>query len=245
MTMKIRAIIVEDEQISRDILRNYIAKYCPNVELLGEASNIEEAQKLIEKYELDLVFLDVEMPFGNAFDLLEKVENKTFEVVFVTAYDHYAIEALNNQATYYLLKPISIDKLIKAVSLVTEIKEKENELENTILTPKTTAVNGKITIPQQDGFEVVNIYDIVFCKADDNYTEVHFKDSKKLVSKTLKYFEDILKDNSFARIHKSFLVNVNEITKYKKGKGGSVILSNGKEIMVSSSKKANLLSFFK
>ncbi|WP_120186542.1 LytR/AlgR family response regulator transcription factor [Tenacibaculum lutimaris] len=243
--MKIRAIIVEDEQISRDILRNYIAKYCPNVELLGEASNIEEAQKLIEKYELDLVFLDVEMPFGNAFDLLEKVENKTFEVVFVTAYDHYAIEALNNQATYYLLKPISIDKLIKAVSLVTEIKEKENELENTILTPKTTAVNGKITIPQQDGFEVVNIYDIVFCKADDNYTEVHFKDSKKLVSKTLKYFEDILKDNSFARIHKSFLVNVNEITKYKKGKGGSVILSNGKEIMVSSSKKANLLSFFK
>lgn len=245
MTMKIRAIIVEDEQISRDILRNYIAKYCPNVELLGEASNIEEAQKLIEKHELDLVFLDVEMPFGNAFDLLEKVENKTFEVVFVTAYDHYAIEALNNQATYYLLKPISIDELIKAVSLVTEIKEKENELENTILTPKTTAVNGKITIPQQDGFEVVNIYDIVFCKADDNYTEVHFKDSKKLVSKTLKYFEDILKDNSFARIHKSFLVNVNEITKYKKGKGGSVILSNGKEIMVSSSKKANLLSFFK
>lgn len=243
--MKISAIIVEDEQISRDILRNYIAKYCPNVELLGEASNIEEAQKLIEKYELDLVFLDVEMPFGNAFDLLEKVENKTFEVVFVTAYDHYAIEALNNQATYYLLKPISIDELIKAVSLVTEIKEKENELENTILTPKTTAVNGKITIPQQDGFEVVNIYDIVFCKADDNYTEVHFKDSKKLVSKTLKYFEDILKDNSFARIHKSFLVNVNEITKYKKGKGGSVILSNGKEIIVSSSKKANLLSFFK
>ncbi|TDQ30224.1 LytR/AlgR family response regulator transcription factor [Tenacibaculum caenipelagi] len=243
--MKIRAIIVEDEQISRDILRNYIAKYCPNVELLGEASNIEDAQKLIEKHELDLVFLDVEMPFGNAFDLLEKVENRTFEVVFVTAYDHYAIEALNNQATYYLLKPISIDELIKAVGLVTEIKEKENELENAILTPKATTINGKITIPQQDGFEVVNIHDIVFCKADDNYTEVYFKDSKKLVSKTLKYFEDILNENSFARIHKSFLVNVNEITKYKKGKGGSVILSNGKEIMVSSSKKANLLSFFK
>ena len=243
--MKIRTIIVEDEEISRDILRNYIAKYCPNVELLGEASNIEEAQKLIEKHDLDLVFLDVEMPFGNAFDLLEKIENRTFEVVFVTAYDHYAIEALNNQATYYLLKPISIDELIKAVGLVTEIKEKENELENAILTPKATTINGKITIPQQDGFEVVNIHDIVFCKADDNYTEVYFKDSKKLVSKTLKYFEDILKDNSFARIHKSFLVNVNEITKYKKGKGGSVILSNGKEIMVSSSKKANLLSFFK
>ncbi len=96
--MKLKTIIVEDEQISRDILRNYIAKYCPNVELLGEASNIEEAQKLIEKHELDLVFLDVEMPFGNAFDLLEKVENRTFDVVFVTAYDHYAIDALNKQA---------------------------------------------------------------------------------------------------------------------------------------------------
>lgn len=244
--MKIKAIIVEDEQISRDILRNYIAKYCPNVELLGEASNIEEAQELIEKQELDLVFLDVEMPFGNAFDLLEKVENQTFETVFVTAYDHYAIEALNNQATYYLLKPISIDELIKAVSIVTEIKEKENELETAVLTPKTThQVNGKITIPQQDGFEVVLVNEILFCKADDNYTEIYFENSKKLVSKTLKYFEEALKDNSFVRVHKSFLVNVNEITKYKKGKGGSVVLSNGKEIMVSASKKANLLSYFK
>lgn len=244
--MKIKTIIVEDEQISRDILRNYITKYCPSVELLGEASNIEEAQKLIEKHELDLVFLDVEMPFGNAFDLLEKVENKTFEVVFVTAYDHYAIEALNNQATYYLLKPISIDELIKAVSIVTEIKEKENELETTVLMPKAIhQVNGKITIPQQDGFEVVAVNEILFCKADDNYTEIYFENSKKLVSKTLKYFEEALKDNSFVRVHKSFLVNVNEISKYKKGKGGSVILSNGKEIMVSASKKANLLSYFK
>ncbi|MEE3999751.1 LytTR family DNA-binding domain-containing protein [Tenacibaculum sp. FZY0031] len=244
--MNIKAIIVEDEQISRDILRNYVAKYCPNVELLGEASNIEEAQKLIEKYELDLVFLDVEMPFGNAFDLLEKVTHQTFETVFVTAYDHYAIEALNNQATYYLLKPISIDELIKAVGIVTEIKERENELEAAVLTPKIThQVNGKITIPQQDGFEVVAVNEILFCKADDNYTEIYFENSKKLVSKTLKYFEKALKDSSFVRVHKSFLVNVNEITKYKKGKGGSVVLSNGKEIMVSASKKANLLSYFK
>lgn len=243
--MKLKTIIVEDEAISRDILRNYIHKYCPNVELLGEASNIKEGEELIKKHDLDLVFLDVEMPFGNAFDLLEKIENRTFEVVFVTAYDHYAIDALNTQATYYLLKPISIDELIKAVNLVTEIKEKERALESSVLTPKTNAVNGKITIPLQDGFEVINTSDILFCKADDNYTELYFENSKKLVSKTLKYFEDILKESSFVRIHKSFLVNVNEIVKYKKGKGGSVILSNGKEIAVSSSKKANLLSYFK
>ncbi|WP_422089249.1 LytR/AlgR family response regulator transcription factor [Tenacibaculum ovolyticum] len=243
--MKLKAIIIEDEAIGRDILRNYISKYCPNVQLLGEASNIEEGQKLIEENELDLVFLDVEMPYGSGFDLLEKIENQTFETIFVTAYDHYAIEALNNQATYYLLKPISIDELIKGVSLVTEIKEKESELENVVLTPKATSSLSKITIPQQDGFEVVTVSDILFCKADDNYTEIYFKNTKKLVSKTLKHFEDLLKENSFARVHKSYLVNVNEVVKYKKGKGGSVILSNGKEVQVSSSKKANLLSYFK
>lgn len=243
--MKLKAIIIEDEAIGRDILRNYLSKYCPNVKLLGEASNIEDGQKLIEKHELDLVFLDVEMPYGNGFDLLEKIENQTFETIFVTAYDHYAIEALNNQATYYLLKPISIDELIKGVNLVEEIKEKEYKLENTVLSTKKISSLDKITIPQQDGFEVLVISDILFCKADDNYTEIYFENTKKLVSKTLKHFEDLLKESSFVRVHKSYLVNVNEIVKYKKGKGGSVILSNGKEIMVSSSKKANLLSYFK
>ena len=243
--MKLKAILVEDEKISRDILRNYLHKYCPNVNLLGEASNIEEAQNLIDKHDLDLVFLDVEMPFGNAFDLLEKVENRTFETVFVTAYDHYAMDALNNHASYYLLKPISIDELIKAVNIVAEIKQKENELQHHVLAPKTNFAKGKITIPQQDGFEVLDINDIVFCKADDNYTEIHLANSKKLVSKTLKYFEEVLKDHTFARIHKSYLVNVNKIIKYKKGKGGSVIVSSGKEILVSASKKANLLYYFK
>ncbi|WP_298782486.1 LytTR family DNA-binding domain-containing protein [uncultured Polaribacter sp.] len=243
--MKLKAIIVEDEQIGREILRNYIGKYCPNVTLLGEASNIDEAFFLIKKHELDIVFLDVEMPFGNAFDLLEKVENRTFETVFVTAYDHYAIEALNNDASYYLLKPISIDELIKAVNIVAEIKEKENQLQYQILKPKTNSALGKITIPQQDGFEVLDINDIIFCKADDNYTEIHLTNSKKLVSKTLKYFEEALTEYTFARIHKSYLVNVNAITKYKKGKGGSVVVSNGKEILVSASQKSNLLSYFK
>lgn len=243
--MKLNAIIVEDEAVSRDILRNYIGKYCLNVNLIGEASNIDEAYNLIQKHTLDLVFLDVEMPFGNAFDLLDKVEDRSFETVFVTAYDHYAIDALNSHASYYLLKPISIDELIKAVNHVTEIKEKENDLQNKVLTPKVSTAVGKITIPQQDGFEVLDVNDIVFCKADDNYTEIHLANSKKLVSKTLKYFEQALSEYSFARIHKSYLVNINAIVKYKKGKGGSVIVSNGKEILVSSSKKGSLLSYFK
>ncbi len=245
--MKLKSIIVEDEETSREILKNYLKKYCPNVEVVGEASNINEALELIRNKTLDLVFLDVEMPYGNAFDLLDKVGDRDFETVFVTAYNHYALDALNAHASYYLMKPISIDELIKAVDYVVEIKTKEDALQDQILVPKTNNnVDGKITIPQQDGFEVLSTADILFCKADDNYTEIHLNtNKKKVVSKTLKHFEDILQSSSFARVHKSYLVNVNEVVKYVKGKGGSVILSNGKEIMVSASKKAELLSYFK
>ncbi len=244
--MKLTSIIVEDEETSRDILKNYLKKYCPNVTVLGEAANIDEALVLIRNNDLDLVFLDVEMPYGNAFDLLDKVGDINFETIFVTAYNQYAIDALNAHASYYLMKPISIDELIKAVDYVTEIKIKEESLQNDVLIPKTNSVGGKITIPQQDGFEVINTSDILYCKADDNYTEIYLNNNKKkLVSKTLKYFEDALTSTSFARVHKSYLVNVNEVVKYQKGKGGSVVLSNGKEIMVSASKKSDLLSYFK
>nr|WP_299383364.1 LytTR family DNA-binding domain-containing protein [Allomuricauda sp.] len=242
--MELKAIIVEDEANSREILRNYLAKYCPSVELLGEASNIDQGFELIKQHQPNLVFLDVEMPFGNAFDLLDKIPNRTFETVFVTAYNQYAMDALNNHAAYYLMKPINIDELIKAVGYVKEIKEKENALEGQVLRAKSIKAEGKITLPQQDGFQVLEVGDIYFCKADDNYTEIYLENKKIVVSKTLKYFEDALNAYSFARIHKSYLVNVGEVVKYKKGKGGSVVLSNGKELSVSASKKAALLSYF-
>tara|TARA_R110000868_G_scaffold102146_7_gene281398 strand:+ start:61201 stop:61932 length:732 start_codon:yes stop_codon:yes gene_type:complete len=242
--MKLNAILIEDEANSREILRNYLAKYCTDVNLIGEASTIKEGLTLIERNTLDLVFLDVEMPFGNAFDLLDQVPDRTFETVFVTAYNQYAMDALNNHAAYYLMKPISIDELIKAVAYVKEIRIKENALEDQILKPKLKSVDGKITIPQQDGFQVLNVSDIIYCKADDNYTEIYLENKRIVVSKTLKYFEDALSDFTFARIHKSYLVNVNEVVKYVKGKGGSVIVSNGKELLVSASKKAALLAYY-
>ncbi|MCW5516208.1 LytR/AlgR family response regulator transcription factor [Muriicola sp. Z0-33] len=242
--MKLNAVIVEDEAGSREILRNYLAKYCKDVILMGEAATIEQGLDLVEKVAPDLVFLDVEMPFGNAFDFLDQLPDRTFETVFVTAYNQYAMEALNNHAAYYLMKPINIDELIKAVSYVREIKEKEDALEDRILSSKLKKVDGKITLPQQDGFQVLNVADILFCKADDNYTEIYLDNKKLLVSKTLKYFEEALSDFTFARIHKSYLVNVNEVVKYKKGKGGSVVISNGKELLVSASKKKQLLSYF-
>ena len=246
MSMNLKTIIVEDEKTSREILKSYIAKYCPTVEVVGEAENIDDALVLIRNNKLDLVFLDVEMPYGSGFDLLEKLGNTDFEIVFVTAYNQYAIEALNKHASYYLLKPISIDELIKSVDYVTEIKTKENALQDSVLLPKIKITDSKITLPTQDGFEVIEMKNILYCKADDNYTEIYLvNNQKKLVSKTLKYFEDILKENGFARIHKSYLVNVSYIASYKKGKGGTITLSNGKELSVSASKKADFLSYFK
>ncbi len=242
--MKLNAIIIEDEANSREILRNYLSNYCPDVNLLDEAATIQEGLELIKKNNPDLVFLDVEMPFGNAFDLLEQLPDRTFETVFVTAYNQYAMDALNTHAAYYLMKPINIDELVKAVNYVIEIKEKEDALEDRVLQPKIQHVEGKITLPQQDGFQVLSVSEILYCKADDNYTEIYLENKKFLVSKTLKYFEEALSGFPFARIHKSYLVNVNEVVKYKKGKGGSVVISNGKELLVSAAKKKDLLSYF-
>lgn len=243
--MSLKAIIVEDETASREILRNYLAKYCPKITLIGEAASVEEALVLIRNNEPDLVFLDVEMPFGNAFDLLDKVGNRTFEIIFVTAYHHYAVEALNQHALYYLMKPVSIDELIKAVDYVVEIKEKEQKLQEKGGRVKAPQASGKITVPQQNGFEVLCTADILYCEADDNYTRIYLSNKKSiLVSKTLKYVEDILADEPFVRIHKSYLVNVQAITRYTKGKGGSVVMANGKELSVSASRKKTLLSYF-
>lgn len=242
--MELKAVIVEDEANSREILRNYLAKYCDKVTLLGEGATIEEGLQQIKRHSPDLVFLDVEMPFGNAFDLLDQIPDRTFETIFVTAYNQYAMDALNHHAAYYLMKPINIDELIKAVDYVRAIKEKENALEGQVLQARPVKAEGKITLPQQDGFQVLDVADIYFCKADDNYTEIYLEKKKIVVSKTLKYFEEALQSYSFARIHKSYLVNVAEVAKYKKGKGGSVVLSNGKELSVSASKKADLLSYF-
>lgn len=243
--MELKAVIVEDEANSREILRNYLAKYCEGVKLMGEGATIEEGLEQIKKHRPDLVFLDVEMPFGNAFDLLDQIPDRGFETVFVTAYNQYAMDALNHHAAYYLMKPINIDELIKAVDYVRSVKEKENALEGQVLQARSVQTSGKITLPQQDGFQVLEVADIYFCKADDNYTEIYLEEKKIVVSKTLKYFEDALQSYAFARIHKSYLVNVCEVVKYKKGKGGSVVLSNGKELSVSASKKADLLSYFK
>ncbi len=241
--MELKAVLIDDEAQSREILRNYLEKYCQGVEIVGEGADVKEGVEVIRKTNPDLVFLDVEMPFGNAFDLLERLPDREFETVFVTAYQQYAMDALNSHAAYYLMKPISIDALVAAVDHVREIKGKEMKLHDRVLRA-VNQVEGKITIPQLDGFEVLEVSDIQYCKADDNYTQIFLKDRNVLVSKTLKYFEDALSDFGFARVHKSYLVNVSEVVRYRRGKGGSVVLASGVEIMVAPSRKKQLLSFF-
>lgn len=243
--MELKAILVDDERLSREILETYLTKYCPNVTVVGQATHVDEALELIRASTFDLLFLDVEMPFGTAFDLLDKLGARDFETVFVTAYDQYAKDALNQRAAYYLLKPIEIDELIKAVDMVTAIKRKEQELEIGLSLNQrhSSQLHDKITIPTQEGFEVLPIKDIMYCTADDNYTHVHLATGTKLVSKTLKHFEDLLTDKGFCRIHKSYLINTSYVTAFKKGKGGSVMLGD-KELNVSPSRKMELFSYF-
>ena len=242
--MKLQAVIIEDEATSREILKGYLQTYCGEVQLLGEAASVEEGLRLLADTQPDLVFLDVEMPFGTAFDLLDRLPERGFETVFVTAYEQYARDALNQHAAYYLLKPIVIDELIRAVAHVRDIRTREKRLGEGLLSFRGKRAEGKITLPEQEGFKVLTVSDILYCEADDNYSRIYLEDRKILVSKTLKYLEDALREYAFARIHKSFLVNVNEIVRYRKGKGGSVVLSTGKELPVAASRKGELLTFF-
>ena len=247
---KLKAIIVEDELASRETLTSYLIKYCPNVELIDEADSVKSGLEVIKKHKPDVVFLDIEMPFGNAFDLLEQIEKVDFEVVFVTAYSNYAIQALNMSASYYILKPISIDELVKAVEKITQKRtEQEMPVHSKVLLENIQAVNKhnhKIVLPQLNGFDVVKINDIIRCQANDNFTEFYLTNgTKKLISRTLKFYEDLLKDFDFVRVHKSHLINIQYVVKYLKGKGGQVEMTDGSVVDVSVNQKAAFLEKFK
>ena len=251
--MKIRAVIVEDEEASRLTLKNYIDKYCDGVEVIGESGNVEEGVSCIKEHQPDLVFLDVEMPFGNAFDLLEKFEEVFFETIFVTAYSHYAIKAINYSASHYLLKPIDIDDLIAATTKVREkilLKEQSDAHINTkVLLENIHITNSqlkKVVLPVMDGFEVVEVQEIIRCQANDNFTDFHLKDgTRKVICRTLKHYEEVLNEVGFIRVHKSHLINVNYVKAYKKGKGGHVEMNDGSQVDVSASRKQAFLDHFK
>lgn len=244
--MKITAIIVDDEQDSREILASYLAKYCPQVQLQTTCANITAAKKAILKHEPDLVFLDIEMPYGNAFDLLEQFDDINFEIIFVTAFSQYAIQAFNLSAAHYLLKPLDIEELEQAVEKVTlriSKKQEQNHAQILLDNIKTLqAGNRKLVLPLMEGFEVVRLSEILYCQADDNFTCFYFTNGKKaLICRSLKHYEKTLDEFGFCRVHRSYMVNLEYVKRYIKGKGGSIILENGKEIIVSNTKKATFI----
>ena len=245
----LKAVIVEDERASRETLETYLAKYCPDIDVAGSGDSVQTGLQAIQKHKPDVVFLDVEMPFGNAFDLLEQVENIQFQTIFVTAYSHYAIKALNFSASYYLLKPIDIDELITAVEKVKENhKQGDSLLQTRVLIDNMRTLNQqshKVVLPVLDGFDVVQVKDIIRCQANGNFTDFFLLDeSKKMICRSLKFYEEILSELGFIRVHKSHLVNMEYIGSYKKGKGGQLIMKNGDTIDVSPGRKRDLLDKF-
>lgn len=243
-----KAVIIDDEEDSRKILANYLSKYCIDVKVCGFGESVVTGQEAIEKHNPDVVFLDIEMPYGNGFDLLDRIKDITFETVFVTAFDHYAIQALNQSAAYYLLKPISIDELINAVDKIrTERSEASSARHSRLLLDNIrTPVNQKIMLPTMKGFEIVAINTILYCEAADNFTRFYLEGvaNPLLICKTLKYFEEILKDHRFLRIHRSHLINPDYVIRYTKGKGGSVTMKNNKVLEMSAEKRRQFLGIF-
>lgn len=243
----IKAITVEDERASRDTLRNYLHKYCPEVELVAEASNVMEGRELILQHRPELLFLDVEMPYGNGFDLIEALPDIPMEVVFITAYSDYAVRALNMSASYYLLKPIDIDELVTAVSRV--LKNRASQEHNhrlSVLMNNLKNINSnsmKITLPTMEGFDIVDVREIVRARANDNLTDIYLSGgTHKLVCKTLKFFEETLNGLGFIRVHKSHLINMDHVQSYRKGQGGTAIMSDGAEVEISVRRKSEFLN---
>ncbi|MCF8332451.1 MAG: LytTR family DNA-binding domain-containing protein [Bacteroidales bacterium] len=246
---KITTVIVDDEQVARETLELYLNKYCPEVDVIGFAHDADMAVENIRKLKPELIFLDVELPWGNAFDVLEKVGEINFEIVFITAYEQYAMEALNKDAAHYILKPIDIEHLIKAVE---KVKHRINNQKINI-SPGLSGIpnysreqTNKFVFPHVNGFDLVEIKNIICCKADNNYTEFTFTDGPvRIISKTLKKIEEQLTDYGFLRVHKKYLVNLNHIVSYKKGKTGSLTMRDGSEISVTTSGKSKLMKMLK
>lgn len=242
-----KAVIIDDEKDSRNILANYLKKYCPEVAVCGFGESVASGLEEIKKHQPDIVFLDIEMPYGNGFDLLDQIDDITFETVFVTAFNHYAIQALNQSAAYYLLKPIDIDELVKAVEKIKNEQSVKNYTQHArvLLENKKPGASQKIMLPTMEGFEIVNINTILYCEAADNFTKFHFEQSQPLmICRTLKYFEDVLTDHRFLRIHRSYLINPDFVVRYSKGKGGYVTMKNNQELEISPNKKKEFLDLF-
>ncbi len=240
----IRAIIIDDELKGRIALKQKLIDYCADVEVVAEATSGEEGIEQIKKLQPQVIFLDIEMPRMDGFEMLHHVDNKNFHIIFTTAYDQYAIRAIKYAAFDYLLKPVDIDELRLAVE-----KIKQQAQSNTIQKLRALEENlhhgpslNKIAIPTLDGLLFFNIGDIIHLEAQSNYTSIHFTNHPKLLaSRTLKEFEDLLPQDTFFRTHHSHIINLHYIKRYIKGDGGRIEMQNGNFVDLSRRKKEEFL----
>ncbi|MBK8622936.1 MAG: response regulator [Saprospiraceae bacterium] len=241
----ITAIIIDDENKGRIALRQKLTDYCPDIQIVGEAENGEQGIILIQQCKPNIVFLDIEMPRMNGFDMLNHLAEKNFHLIFTTAYDHYAIKAIKFAAFDYLLKPIDIEELKNAVSKLTKIKPLDITPQLDVLIQnayRNSKGYQKIAIPTMEGISFFETDDLIHLDAESNYTMLYFTQNRKiLASKTLKEFEEQLPTDRFFRIHHSHIVNLKFIVKYIKGEGGQLIMENGKSLDVSRRKKGDLI----
>ena len=241
----ITAIIVDDEPDCCESLVILLERYCPEVKVLDICYSAESALQSIREHEPRILFLDIEMPFMNGFELLEKLGTINFELIFTTSYDQYAIKAIRFSALDYLLKPIDREEL--QISVQKAVQRNQHPLPQQLdmllqkLKHPAMAVN-RIAIPTMEGFQLLPVESIISCESQSNYTHLFLKDKRKITaSRNLKEMEEILEDYPFVRIHHSHIVNINEVEKYIKGEGGYLIMTNGSSINVSRSRKELLL----
>ena len=243
----IRAVVIDDEKLARDVICNYLAEYCPDVEIVAEASSVKTGYAAIQKTTPDLIFLDVEMPDGQGFDILNMFEKIDFKIVFVTAYSEYAIKAFRFSAVDYLLKPVKIDELVDAVARVRSAGPAgiNTEIINSLLNNlrSNSPRQSTLIIPNIKGFEVLRVSEIIMCQADGYCTNFHLSGSRKVVSsKTLKHFDGLLEDQNFLRVHHSYLVNLDHVTGYTRQ--GEILLSEGLKAFLGDSYKTEFVRRF-
>ena len=245
----IRSILIDDEKNSLEMMEWLLRTYCPQVEILALCHSAEQGIEAINRLKPDVIFLDIEMPKMNGFDMLEQFETLFFDVVFCTAYDQFAIKAFKYSALNYLLKPIDPEDLVATVERIEKrkslpTKEQFELLLHTMHQP-TRPTPQRIALTTNDGMIFVPTNDIIYCEAESNYTKVVLTGGKKImVSKVLKDIDEALSGPDFCRVHSSFLINVNRIKKYVRGEGGYLIMDDDTNVSISRSRRQEFMDLF-
>lgn len=235
-----KAVIVEDELHNREVLRNLLTEFCDDVEVAGVAGSVSDAVQIIRATKPDVIFLDIELQVGTGFDVLAQVADLNPDVIFTTAFEHYAIKAIKFSSLDYLLKPIDLDELQNAVAKArSRLHASAHKLQLEVLLANLNAKSmKKICLATADRVEFIRVEDIVMCEANGSYTNVYLKDKRTiLVSKHLKEYETLLMDENFMRVHNSFLINLNEVKQFVKSEGGYILMNDNQQVSISPKKR--------